>query len=294
MEFKVIVKKILNKLYIRVFYPFYFFIYETFHKNYCILTASVTPYKHNWGDDMSVVLAHLINPDLKYIIHRYTFNFYRKEDYLCIGSIISWMTHSNSIIWGSGVVHEEQQISARPKFVTAVRGPLTREYLIKQGITCPEIYGDPALLFPRFYKPKVKKTYKLGVIPHYRDKKNLNLDRFKCDPDVLIIDVENITPWHRFIDEICSCERIVSSSLHGIIVSDAYMIPNSWCEFENGEMKRFAFKDYLLSVNRECISPSMIINDKTIIDDLISSTFNWHPISIDLDLLLSVCPFKNN
>jgi pyruvyltransferase len=70
---------------------------------------------------------------------------------MVIGSIIGWMTNKDSIIWGSGVREPDNPLPAIPRKVLAVRGPLTRKYLISQGVECPEIYGDPALLLPKIY-----------------------------------------------------------------------------------------------------------------------------------------------
>ena len=265
-------------------------LYEATHKKYTILTASVIPMSHNWGDDMSLQLCMLINPNRKYIINRYTWNLFRHEDVLSIGSIITWMTTQNSIIWGSGIVYPGRELSAKPKKVLAVRGPLTRQYLLERGIDCPEIYGDPALLFPRYYQPTVQKKYRLGIIPHFRDKKNPLIEKLEQNPSVKIIDVENIQPWHQFIDDICSCDFIASSSLHGLIIADAYNIPNLWIELPNGESKRFAFQDYLQSVSREIHEPMMIHDDKISIEEIINS-IKLDPIKIDTDLLISVCPF---
>ena len=52
---------------------------------------------------------------------------------------------------------------------------------------CPEIYGDPALLYPLFYKPNVKKEYKYGIIPHFAHQENPWLNKFKDNPQVNII-----------------------------------------------------------------------------------------------------------
>ncbi len=282
-------RRIVSKSLIWFVYPLYNLFYETFHDDYVIVTASVNPIIHNWGDDVSVQLCKLINPNRKYIIKRYSWNIYGKENFLCIGSIITWMTTRKSTIWGSGIVYPNKELSALPKKVLAVRGPLTRDYLIKRGVDCPQIYGDPALLFPKYYRPKVAKRYKLGIIPHFRDKKNSILRDYEKDDSVLIIDVQNIHPWKKFIDDICSCENVVTSSLHGLIVSDAYRIPNLWIEFKDGESKRFAFLDYILSVNRRDKEP-FVLDTKLSKIELIEKCES-HSVDIDLNKLMSVCPF---
>ena len=245
---KRIIRKVTNYLLIKCVYRLRYLIYESFHSDYIILTASVNPLIHNWGDDISKKLVELINPYTKVIIRKYSYNIRKKDDIACVGSIITWMTTPQTIIWGSGVVYPQKPISAKPQKVLAVRGPLTRNYLIEKGIDCPKIFGDPALLFPFYYKPIIKnKKYKIGIIPHFRDKNNPLLNKFRNDSAVTIIDVTDIHPWTKFIDEINQCENIISSSLHGIIISDAYKVPNRWIEFVGGEKKAFAFHDYLQS-----------------------------------------------
>ena len=57
--------------------------------------------------------------------------------------------------------------------------------------------------------------------------------------------------WEKVVDYIYSCDIILSSSLHGIIIADAYNIPNIWLdEFPLNE-GHFKFKDYFLSQNRK-------------------------------------------
>lgn len=284
-------KKTGNYILGKVILPIYNLFVEISRKDYCIISASITPFNHNWGDDVSPIIASLINPSKRYIINRYTWNIRKCDDILCIGSIITWMTTPRSIIWGSGVVYPEKEISAIPKKVLAVRGPLTRKYLTDRDISCPEIYGDPALLFPNYYQPQVDKTYKLGVIPHFRDKNNEILKNFADDPTVLIIDVQDVHPWHKFIDQICSCEHVATSSLHGLIISDAYHVPNVWIEFEGGESKRFAFFDYLKSVHREIDKP-LLLSSKSSVEGIIE-TCQYTEIDIDLEKLLDTCPFVN-
>lgn len=263
---------------------------ELTSSNYILLSASVNPNCPNWGDDASAWLVQLINPKAKVIQRKYSWFPNKKENFLCIGSIITWMTNKNSIIWGSGVVYPNQEIKEHPKRVLAVRGPLSRDYLIKHGVDCPEVYGDPALLFPSFYQPhSIKKKYSVGIVPHFRDKNNPVLREIRKKEDILIIDVQNIKPFNKFIDDICSCQVILSSSLHGIIISDAYGIPNLWIEFPGGEKKRFAFEDYFMSVGREIIKPQVF--DISSIG-ILSQNACISEMNIDLSKLLNNCPFN--
>jgi len=165
---------------------------------------------------------------------------------------------------------------------------MTRRLLLEQEIDCPEVYGDPALLFPRFYNPEIKKKYKIGVIPHYVDAdsnwiKSLNNDEVK------IIDICSDT--HSFIDSIKECELIVSSSLHGIIAADAYGIPNMWIKIsEKVGGSGFKFRDYFASVKRK--DSCFIIEDDTNINSVIDSIEDYK-IDIDLEALYNSCPFIN-
>ncbi|MEP6260718.1 MAG: polysaccharide pyruvyl transferase family protein [Gillisia sp.] len=167
-----------------------------------------------------------------------------KTNYLTIGSIIHHAS-KDSIVWGSGIIDKEQKITKADN--KAVRGPQTRKFLLEQGYECPEVYGDPALLLPKYFFPPVEKKYKMGIIPHYHDFKLVS-ENYKNDPGILVIDlmtldVEEVTR------EILSCEKTISSSLHGLIVSHAYGIPSLWVEFSN---KIFGdgikYRDYLESV----------------------------------------------
>jgi pyruvyltransferase len=214
-----------------------------------------------------------------------------KDNYLIIGSTLQYCD-SNSIIWGAGLLSNEEKIQVKPKKILAVRGPLTREELIKQDINCPEIYGDPALLLPKYYNPKIEKKYKLGVIPHWGDVIKYNNDylNLKNDPEVCFIAPDLTT--YEFIDSILSCEKIISSSLHGIICADAYGISSVQVSFGN-PIYQFKFDDYYLSVGKELKVPYMIQKEDTKEKILNSFIFYEKEIKIDLNKLMGVCPFKD-
>ena len=126
-------------------------------------------------------------------------------------------------------------------------GRKPRKHLLELGYNCPEVYGDPALLMPLVYNPQVEKKYKIGIIPHYHDYSQVQ-EWYKNDAEILVIDlmtldVEEVTR------QILSCEKTISSSLHGVIVSHAYQIPSVWVKFSEKIFGNdIKYKDYLESV----------------------------------------------
>lgn len=249
----------------------------------------------NWGDALSPRLIQLLSGKKPILNNKYTFNPHSEPVYTAIGSILGGarmnrMPAKNFIVWGSGFISEFRKLNGTPRKICAVRGPLTRNMLLKQGIQCPEIYGDPALLYPTFYKPNIIRTKKLGVIPHYLEKNHPLLNQFRNDPDILLIDIEG--DINVVVDQICSCQYIASSSLHGIIAADAYGIPSTWIKISDIDIGYgFKYQDYFESVGREDTKP-FIIDASVDIDSLFNLFYN-HRIELDFNLLLDACPFIN-
>ena len=260
-------------------YAIYHFFYRSSVKAYWYEN------NHNFGDILNPLFINQlsgkdviwVNPEL-----------YRYTNYIVIGSILD-KANQYSIVWGSGFISQESECLEKPSKVCAVRGPLTRQKLLESGIDCPEVYGDPALLLPQIYTPKTQKKYKLGIIAHYVDMDNAWLKKIN-DSDVLLLDIQCADPFD-FIEHVYSCEMVASSSLHGLIVADAYGIPSLWLEFSDKVVgKGFKFIDYFLSVGRSDTEP-FIIKKETSIDELVNS-FPDYEIDIDLPKLIDACPFE--
>lgn len=244
---------------------------------------------NNWGDSLNPYLIENLS-GRKPILSREIINFKNQNVYSVIGSILGFSPNKNLVIWGSGFISSNARFKVKPKKICAVRGPLTRELIINQGIDCPKVYGDPALLYPIFYKPNVKKEYNLGIIPHRIDQNSQFINIFKNNPDILIIDI--LSGINEVVDDICKCKIIASSSLHGIIAADAYGIPSIWVEFSESVVGNgFKFYDYFESVGRKNEKPFRITENTTIQD--IYNQYKDYKIDIDLNRLLDACPFLN-
>lgn len=250
--------------------------------------------KENYGDLLSKYLVEKISgKKIKWVQpKKQPWYKWDKTNYVTIGSVIHHAS-KDSIVWGSGIIDKEQ-IIAKANF-HAVRGPQTRKFLLDLGYECPEVYGDPALLLPNYYHPKVEKKYKLGIIPHYNDFEAVH-EWYKNNPEILVIDlmtldVEGVTR------EILSCEKTISSSLHGIIVSHAYNIPSVWVEF-SGKIFGDGIKyiDYLESVKLSIYKPELLIGTDSVeeIKALIKRFPNLPEKGKIIQLqdgLMKVCPF---
>lgn len=248
---------------------------------------------NNWGDDINVHLLKMIsNREVGVCNCSLIHKFYSPSHYICIGSILGWYEDGKSEIWGSGFISSDSKLNVVPLRIHSVRGKLTRQKLLEQGIECPESYGDPALLLSRFYNPQLAKQYKMGIVAHFVDSNNpIIKDFISKNPDCIIIDLVNYTKWTEIVDKIVSCEKIISSSLHGLITSDSYGIPNKWVSFSDGIAGGiFKFLDYFSSIDRSEKSPIMIDSLESIYQ-LYNENFSQNHVKIDFESMLTNCPF---
>lgn len=163
-----------------------------------------------------------------------------QKNLLAVGSIMN-LGNKKSIIWGSGFLDSRDSFFGGKIYAT--RGPLSEEKAENMGGNLCGIYGDPALLLPLIYQPNIKKKYKVGIVPHWRET-NYFIKNF---PNHHIIDVRT-DDVETVIDQILCCEKILSSSLHGIITAHAFGIPALWINPNEIVSNGFKFEDYFLSV----------------------------------------------
>lgn len=250
----------------------------------------------NWGDAVNATLVGLITGkpvrvyDINLVKDRPDVALREAEVLLAIGSVLREAT-TNSVVWGSGFISESDSLRSRPGRVVAVRGPRTAAKLREMGVACPELYGDPALLFPRYYRPvKTAKRYRLGIIPHYMDVKDPRLSRFASSPDTVVLDIKS--GINRLIDDMCQCETIASSSLHGLIMSDAYAIPSVWVGLGPLHGGLFKFHDYFESIHVAGLAP-VNLEEMQGTADLAGRALLRDLSPLHLDELLNACPHRS-
>ena len=167
-----------------------------------------------------------------------------------IGSLLGGGNY-DATVWGSGILdlfgiqNVYKKAWLRKFDIRAVRGPLTKEVLINAGYDCKyAILGDPAVLMPLIYQsPCAEKKYELCIVNHYINAEN------RCSfPDSVCISA-GTNDYKNFIDTLKSSKLVISSSLHGVILAEAYGIPAIYC-CENLEETLFKVYDYYFSTGR--------------------------------------------
>mgnify|MGYP000843946493 FL=1 len=194
-------------------------------------------FSSNFGDALSPKIVERIIKKTLIQNKKYT------QQLLSLGSILHF-AQDNDVIWGSGLNgkiplknHKFTNLDVR-----AVRGPLTRKFLISKGIKCPEIYGDPALLMPLLFPElKVNPTMEYIVIPNINE-----MDEFKSFPN-LVVPTEDCMA---VVEKILKAKFVISGSLHGIIVAEAFGIPARLLRITQKE-NIFKYKDYYYGTGRK-------------------------------------------
>lgn len=243
----------------------------------------------NWGDDLNIWLLSLISG--KHVVDcKSVLLWQHDKNYICIGSIIGNYENNNSVICGTGAISENVQVKKNPKIILSTRGKLTQKLLLDQGLKVPEIYGDLALLTSKYYVPKQRKKKRLCIIPHYVDFENEVIQEYKetFQNEIEIVNLSNYNAWTEIVDKICSCDCVISSSLHGLIVSDSYNIPNIWVSFsDNIKGGNFKYLDYFSSVERDQKEPICIRESKDI-EKAVLKISSFKRASIHFDSFLNI------
>lgn len=241
----------------------------------------------NWGDEINYWF-------LPKIFGKKMVEYQRTggDNYNFIGSIANLFSDKNTIMWGSGIQITDRKLKVKPKKVCAVRGPLTRKFLIEHGIDCPKIYGDPSLLLPYYYYPNITKKYKIGLIPHWSSLNSSIVRKLEKNKDIHIIKMKGYSRWTDIIDEILSCKYILSESLHGLIMAEAYNVPNVWVDITLKNIYDVKYHDFFLSVGHDREKPMKIDSSFTVNKALERLAKYKKGKMPDLKALLDACPIE--
>jgi pyruvyltransferase len=194
----------------------------------------------NFGDHLALIVVTKILADAGLFLDQAA---PRRARLLTIGSILH-RAQDGDTIWGSGVngLMKVERHTFRRLDVRAVRGPRTRVLLMERGIDVPEIYGDPALLVGRLLpqwqgRTKVRRHV---FMPNMHD-----LPLTRGWPDT----ISPFEPWNHCFDRIAESEFVIASSLHGLVVAEAYGIPARYVRLSETE-GLLKYEDYLLGTGR--------------------------------------------
>ena len=194
-----------------------------------------------------------------------------EADLISVGSILNKLVNNKAIslrnrkihVVGSGLISpyvKHASLFKRMKpmgrtfgksvVIHSVRGYMTQQVLTSLGEKEYPV-GDPGLMLPLIYDTDPDKIYKIGFIPHISTIDNPEWKNV-CSRvgNSIIIDFRT-DDLESIVTQIKSCDIIVSQSLHGLIIADAYGIPNCW--YYDGPLHsggKFKFYDYFSSVGR--------------------------------------------
>ncbi|MEL6768285.1 MAG: polysaccharide pyruvyl transferase family protein [Pseudomonadota bacterium] len=217
----------------------------------------------NIGDALSaVVVATLSGLPVRHMATRSP-----HERLAAVGTIGHSLKGGHVHLWGTGLDAtlnpERDGPWSRPSdtrfSVHATRGPETAATLRRHGVAAPEVFGDPVYLLPRLWPlDEIERRYELGIVLHLSEldekspagRPKAEYRRYAVPESlagsVRIINMyaeSSLTAFRDKIAEIVSCRRILSTSLHGLVIADAYGIPSGWYGFHDRGLKHVDLLD---------------------------------------------------
>ncbi|UWR28022.1 polysaccharide pyruvyl transferase family protein [Sulfitobacter sp. S223] len=212
----------------------------------------------NFGDAINpLVVGHVSGREVTHMGPR-------RADMFAIGSMLQVVKRSfkeprengeKVCVWGTGLLNPVfghdflKQVD-----LALVRGPITAALLkceMKQ-------FGDPGLLINDVLPFNGTRQDRIGIVPHFSLIEDRDLLAFVAsDPAYLLIDPRDEPT--RVCEAIASCAHVFASSLHGLIVADAYGVPNTWIEPEGQSWLKYL--DYAASVGRRDMMAPLALDE---------------------------------
>lgn len=197
---------------------------------------------------------------------------------LTVGSILH-LAEPGDVVWGTGrngrIPEVDHTVDALD--IRAVRGPRTREWLVERGVACPEVFGDPALLLPVLRPDLVELSEQprryVTFVSHIDD-----------PPHRVPRGVKVLSPRddvERILRMIVRSELVIATSLHPVIVAEAFGVPAR--SIVNRTEPEFKFADHFLSTGRPQYTRASSIADALQLG-------GERPPMIDLEPLLASFP----
>ena len=224
----------------------------------------------NFGDELGpVVSSQLVEnlfgcsaKNLKTLNLKTDEEIRKKDGIVCFFSLgsVFHKVRSGDYIWGTGINPTWQSQYPKPLTIYAVRGKLTEE-LVQNRLkyTKPLALGDPGFAIPTLFPElltmrKASRTKSKGnrfcFVPHAHDTTSA---KAQLDKSIRIITVYQ--RWRPVVETLAKeCDYVASTSLHGIIESDALGIPTLWFQWFNSTVShtegQFKYLDYFSTVNK--------------------------------------------
>lgn len=190
-----------------------------------------------------------------------------------VGSIIDVVRRSDMHIWGTGLMHSPspqkvKELSTKSWTIHAVRGQRTRSALQDRlGWQVPDVVGDPGLLFPLVHSANTSsRPDNVSVVPHYSHKGLVTRDLVESQ-DCNFVDVERAP--EQVADDIASSKLVISTSLHGIILAQAYQVPWVWLRISDRHLagNDFKFDDFISTLDStQVVAVSTTVSDVPYLD----------------------------
>lgn len=202
---------------------------------------------YNFGDEMTKDLI------LSLFGYQTELSPLEQADLAGAGSVVEMMASVKrdkaAYMWGSGFIkppsHTDSYDFSKLEF-TAVRGKITRNRL---GISKNIPIGDPGLLANLVYDRASVMDHKIGVVAHFVDADLPIIKKVKKDPRFKVISPLNKPS--KVAKDISSCDLVLSSSLHGLVFSDSFNVPNYHISLSSNVVGgEYKFRDYYSATGR--------------------------------------------